>query len=612
MVLNKKYFFSLIFIYFSVSILAQSKNEVYKTQLNDLRNTYSEIERCFFDKELDKSLVEIELLNKRIKKAKVQELYPILDAFYSYYFLTKKDYEKALTYAQKSIDNSSAFNNQEAKAYANFAMAIYFHTLNDYGNLSEYSLKALSFGKKTDNHKLLGDIYYRLYCVHTQWDDLKTDEFAQKALDSYRLVNDYNGMVNAYSAKVFGVTNQFTKTNNPVYKDSILYYLRKGVSLGVRKPKKVFKKTKAMSCLNLANYFREQYTEEHVMNKNQAIDSVYKYLSIVDEIPSSVDFDYALRSNSANIKSHLALYENNLKKAEMLFLSSFHNLKSVDNPSYYPLFNTAVGLKQLYVKKRDYQQAYKYLKEQYYYNELIYDKSQSKKVKALEAKFENQQIKQALIFEKKENRAKKIQLYLSIVLLIIALIAIGLLIKVFKNKILAKQQKLELLNQEKVTALAKVKLQEEQHARLLAEQKILEIEKEKVQKKAIANAIQIERKNQLLKGIQQKIEQNNLQLTGLKNTLKLEKHTEKQLNNKLNEFKDIKPEFFEKLKEISDNKLTDLDLKYCAYFYLGLSNKEIANNLNVEAKSVRMTKYRIKKKLKLISNQSLENFIAEF
>lgn len=612
MLLSKKHFFSLVFICFAVSILAQSKDEVYQNQLNDLRKTYFEIEKCFFDRELDKALAKIERLDRIIKTTKTKELYPIIDAFYSHYFLVKKDSKKALTYARKSIDNSSGSNNNEAKSYANFAMAIYFHTLNDHVNLSEYSLKALNFAKKTDNHKLLGDIYYRLYCVHTQWDDLKTDEFAQKALDSYKRINDYNGMVNAYSSKVFGVKNQFTKTNNSTYKDSVLYYLRKGVSLGTRKPKTVFKKTRAMSCLNLANYFREQYIEEKVMNKSQAIDSIYKYLSIVDKIPPSVDYDYTLRSNSTNIKSDLALYENDLKKAEMLFLNSFHNLKSAYNPNYYPLFNTAVALKQLYVKKRDYQQAYEYLKAQYNYNELIYDKIQSKKVKALEAKFENQKIKQALIFEKKENKAKKIELYLSIGLLIIALIAIGLLIKIFKNRIVAKQQKLELLNKEKVTALAKVKLQEEQYARLLAEQKVLEIEKEKVQKKAIANAIQIERKNQLLKEIQQKIEQNNLQLTGLKNTLKLEKHTEEQLNNKLDDFKDVNPEFFEKLKEISGNKLTDLDLKYCAYFYLGLSNREIANNLNIEAKSVRMTKYRIKKKLNLNNDLSLEDFITEF
>lgn len=589
-------------------VLAQPKNKTYEVQLKDLRSTYFEIERYLFDKELDKALAKIEHLEQKIKTTKTKELYPIVDAFYSYYFLAKKNYDKALFHAQKSIDNS---NTPEAKAYANLTMGIYFHSLRDYGMLSEYALKALKYAEKTNNQKLLGDIYYRLYCVHTQWDDLKTDEYAQKALNSYEIIQDYNGMSNAFSAKVFGTTNQFNTTQNTVYKDSILYYLRMAVTiLDKQANTNAFKRTKAVACLNLANHYYELYVNDKEINRQTAIDSINRYLYIVDKIPNEVDYNYALKANSLNIKGNLALFHKEYDKAERLLLKCYNNLKKEKtNPSNYSLFNASVALKDFYLEQKNYKKAIDFLEEQYNYNGKIYDQAQANQTQLLETKFENEKIKQDLNFQQQENKSKKIQLYLSISLLILALSSIILLLRNFKNKMLAKKRKLKLLHKEKQEALIEVKLQEEKYARLVAERKVLEVEKEKVQKKAMANVFQIERKNQLLTEIQKKLEQNNLRITELKSTLKIEKHTEDQMNTKLDEFNEINPQLFKKLKVASNNKLTDLDLKYCAYFYLRLSNKEIANNLNVEAKSVRMTKYRIKKKLNLDKDTKIESFL---
>ncbi|ULT25979.1 LuxR C-terminal-related transcriptional regulator [Sphingobacterium sp. E70] len=55
--------------------------------------------------------------------------------------------------------------------------------------------------------------------------------------------------------------------------------------------------------------------------------------------------------------------------------------------------------------------------------------------------------------------------------------------------------------------------------------------------------------------------------------------------------------------------MTALDQKYCAYFYLDMDTKQIANLLHVEPKSVRMTKYRIKQKFGLDSQSNLTNYL---
>jgi len=73
-------------------------------------------------------------------------------------------------------------------------------------------------------------------------------------------------------------------------------------------------------------------------------------------------------------------------------------------------------------------------------------------------------------------------------------------------------------------------------------------------------------------------------------------------------FENIDPNFFKRLTKINP-KLTALDLKHCAYIKLNLDNYEISQLLNVEIKSIQMTRYRIRKKLKLQENQSLREFV---
>ncbi len=56
-------------------------------------------------------------------------------------------------------------------------------------------------------------------------------------------------------------------------------------------------------------------------------------------------------------------------------------------------------------------------------------------------------------------------------------------------------------------------------------------------------------------------------------------------------------------------KLTNLDLKHCAFIRLNMDNSDVANILNVEMKSLQMTRYRLKKKLGLDENTSLREFL---
>ena len=63
--------------------------------------------------------------------------------------------------------------------------------------------------------------------------------------------------------------------------------------------------------------------------------------------------------------------------------------------------------------------------------------------------------------------------------------------------------------------------------------------------------------------------------------------------------------------EKSVQKLTSLDLKYCAAIHSKLNTKQISMLFSVEPESVRMSKYRIKQKLNLDKDDDLELFLTE-
>jgi len=75
-------------------------------------------------------------------------------------------------------------------------------------------------------------------------------------------------------------------------------------------------------------------------------------------------------------------------------------------------------------------------------------------------------------------------------------------------------------------------------------------------------------------------------------------------------FESLDSEFFNKLS-VRNPKLTSLDLKHCAYIKMNLDNYEVASIFNVELKSLQMTRYRLKKKLKLDNEENLREFILK-
>jgi ligand-binding sensor domain-containing protein/DNA-binding CsgD family transcriptional regulator len=76
-------------------------------------------------------------------------------------------------------------------------------------------------------------------------------------------------------------------------------------------------------------------------------------------------------------------------------------------------------------------------------------------------------------------------------------------------------------------------------------------------------------------------------------------------------FDEINNNFLKNLKS-SFPKLTNTDLKVCAYLQLNLSSKEISQLMNISVRGVEISRYRLRKKLGLSQDQSIAEFLEQY
>ena len=77
-----------------------------------------------------------------------------------------------------------------------------------------------------------------------------------------------------------------------------------------------------------------------------------------------------------------------------------------------------------------------------------------------------------------------------------------------------------------------------------------------------------------------------------------------------NHFDEVNNGFLNKVK-LKFPSLTNTDLKVCAYLQLKLSTKEIAQLMNISVRGVEISRYRLRKKLQLTTEQSINDFLNE-
>lgn len=97
-------------------------------------------------------------------------------------------------------------------------------------------------------------------------------------------------------------------------------------------------------------------------------------------------------------------------------------------------------------------------------------------------------------------------------------------------------------------------------------------------------------------------------VSSIRNQIKIHQSYQDQWSIFLEKFEKVHPLFTKHLSQAAP-RLTEGEIRMCVYIFLGLDNKQIAQLLSLQPNSVKVARYRIRKKLPITTEISLENYL---
>jgi DNA-binding CsgD family transcriptional regulator len=317
--------------------------------------------------------------------------------------------------------------------------------------------------------------------------------------------------------------------------------------------------------------------------------------------------------NCYGLRSEYALRDGNYDEAEKLLLTGLSKISG--SIIKMPLTQARIyqGLATIAEKKGNQQAALNYLKQYFNYYKKAFDEEKINSTIRIEAQYQSEKKAQEIAYLHQQTKyTKKLNVYY-IISGLTGIAALLLLLMSYNYKLKASIRKQELIDQGKKAAELKAQLKEAEAMQLQTEQVLLRERQERLEKEVLASNLQIEEKNELLELIPEKVNiESHLSLDEqIKRIVNQQKRMDKEFEEYKVDFFDTNPAFFERLQEKANQTLTRLDLKYCSYMLMGLTNKEVSIRLGIEPKSVRMSRYRIKQKLGLGKEDDLNLFLQQ-
>ena len=538
---------------------------------------------------------------RRISKNNLEmtKSYWILSNIYT----NTQDFEKS----QKFIDSAyhSAQNQKKslAAAYANYASAVLHTTLFDSEKTVQLLHQALSqIGDKEREPLLTARIYYLLYGVYTEWnDEAQALNYIHKSLEFAQKSKNINMLANCYTAISVVFSFKYETTHQKQHLDSTMLYLDHAILLQKQYPDQVPANTYANSYNNKASYYLKYYNIGDPEIKQKIRQHINEALRVA---PSTNEEAMA---SSYGMLSELSMEEGDLHAAEMYLNKAYIMLAQKKKPYYHTLINVLNSMVSLYTKKSDFKKALDFQQKVAEYSNLLFNEEMASTTKRFEAQYELTKKEQEIKSLQEKATNQQTQKYFILGLFALAAIGSFFMFRSYHFNLKYALAREKQLTSEKNESSLQIKYEKEERARMQLEQELLELQQQKLQNEVMTSQLQLQHKSKVLQQVKEKL--TGAETANIQQILREESLTDTEFEKAKFRITELHPNFFKNINEHSKQKLTALDQKYCAYFYLDMDTKQIANLLHVEPKSVRMTKYRIKQKFGLDSQSNLTNYL---
>lgn len=553
-------------------------------------------------------------------------------------YLKMRDLEKAHNNTDSSMLYAGQTGDVKAKSWAWYRKGRELDFENRSKEAVDAQLKALSFIKGKEYWKEEASIYYALYGIFSTWEDLDNEsKYALLSLDAAKKSGDPNNICESWQAVATAASDRYAraKDKDKALLDSVMKANKMAIGVYIQNEGYMtMTQLITIPCINTADAYNR-----HFPPSPQTTDSVRHYAVMA--------FNYAVKGRDTRLQAAAfgllnedARRNGNYELAETYLLQALSLMIQEPTPDYYVLGNIHRGLSEINEHKKDYVSALKFMKAYVEDYKKIFDTEQAAAGKEMEAKYEAKEKERQIRFLKASEAWHRKQNYLYIGIAAALLIGLLFMFRSYHFRLRYSLQQERILKQEKEEArlLAKLKEEEallldaerqkaelharlreeeaklkaEEAARLQAEQLVILAQKEMLQKEVLAGNLHVEQKNKVLQDLRDRLEENpGKDIKGYELNKLINRQAD--LDNDFEEFKldlkEIHPDFYRRLQSKAGNKLTTLDLKYCAYIFLKRSTKEMAGLMGVEPKSIRMSKYRLKQKLGLGKEEELEDYI---
>jgi DNA-binding CsgD family transcriptional regulator len=513
--------------------------------------------------------------------------------------------------------------NEEILAYCNFLTARKNHIIDDKGKYAFYMLKSLAYFEKEKKRYDKLVINYRslatYFLLNNNIPSLK--KYSEKAL---KLGNESNNDIHkakglgAWAAYLVYEAEQDPSKNKKLLDSAANCYLK---SIKILESKKdyisISNRDYARGYINLASLY--MYNLFDAKSAEKTIDYLEKAESICLEYNNNEALMavYGIKAKYyLNIKNTTEA-EKILKKLEV-YANTTSEKKPENNYRVYNLFMNLAALKNDFSAYKKYFELYDKAAQDRNFKEnnvTLYNSS---------VKFETIQKDKEIIALKELADARKKANYALIAMSILAFLTLFFMYKTyrFRQKTYAKANELlqkendeahlisKLNEEEAVNAMLELEIANRERKMAIQEKMLTEQQKEKLQHELMTNNLQLESKKTILKEIQNKLTSiKSVESKQISKTINKSIEVDEEFELLKSSFESANPVFFSTLQEKASQNLTKLDLKYCGYIKLGMSTKEIANIMNIEPKSMRMARYRIRQKLNLGKEDDLDDYV---
>ncbi len=259
------------------------------------------------------------------------------------------------------------------------------------------------------------------------------------------------------------------------------------------------------------------------------------------------------------------------------------------------------GITQIYANLKQWDSAYHYSSLFHAYNDSILG---TNKVVAINKIQQREEIQRYEFLIQKAKLQKKIW---ALIIFALCCISASLLIII---RIQRKKSRTEQQLKEAETRELNQRLKNE-----ILQKKHFQAEIDFKNRELASNTLISSRTNQVLEGLFKQIEElgkkgvlPNKQEAFLKNQIKDHLHSEDYWEDFKLHFEKVHPDFFRKLKE-KYSTISENELRLCAYMRIGMTSKQIAQILSVLPQSVHTSRYRLRKKIGLETDDSLEDYL---